>query len=224
MGNFSAETLSHFTAMGEDEFATTFPCIVKRVGLDIVSGTGTYTLADEVFSIRRLTWRGLRVDPLRNEASRKLFQGVTQVEKPLWYIFDNVGRAKIQFFPTPNETIAASSGLGMWGASIRTSVIVEYYSLPDYVDNVIPEIFRRRLLKYFTMWKCYELESNAQSLKKSEFNKMKWKAMSQYYGSLLFELHNKPRRLICQQTTPTVGRYIAPPILNISKFGFGVED
>src|SRR4051812_33857872 len=98
---FTSTLVSRLSNEGENDFAVTSPCIVKRISLTITAGTSTYTLPDDVKSIRRITWKGIKLDPLTQRNFRELFQSATQTGKPFWYVFNNVGLNQIQFFPNP---------------------------------------------------------------------------------------------------------------------------
>jgi hypothetical protein len=130
---FSESKLNRLSNEGENNFAVEYPCILKRISLsttvatasdfdsmtgDFDSATGNFddagssvtyvnpfTLPDDVISIRRVTWKGYKLDPLPHRNAREVFQNMTQLGRPFWYIFNNVGQNLIQLFPGPNEQL-----------------------------------------------------------------------------------------------------------------------
>lgn len=224
MPTFTNETITRLAQEAEQNFAVKYPCIVERLALDIVEDTHTYTLPDYVMDVRRLTWQGFKVLPIPGRKFRETFQGTiySQTGLPYWYVYNNMGgHNSIRFFPTPSMNIVASQS-DLYGAGIRTQVIVEYYRLPDFETKVIPEWFRRRLVKPYVIARCCEIDGQRASLKIATQQMEKFQALSAKYGALLSSMTSTPRRLIVQDPTFVPGRDIASPMLNISKFGTGV--
>ncbi len=130
---FSDRKITRLSNEGENNFAVEYPCIIKRISLattistptdfdsmsgDFDSATGDFdssgaaltyvnpfTLPDDVLSIRRVTWKGYKLDPLPQRNFREVFQNATQLGRPFWYVFNNVGQNLIQLFPGPNERL-----------------------------------------------------------------------------------------------------------------------
>jgi hypothetical protein len=219
--NSSVTTIDRLAQEGENNFAVDYPCILKRVALSVVSGTSTYTLSDDVISIRRITWKGFKLDPLPHRNAREVFQNMTQQGRPFWYIFNNIGQNNIQFFPCVNESIASVS-TNLYSFEIPNRVIVEYFQAPDFVNAIIPSYFRRRLLKAYVLRGCFNIEGQGQNLKNSKYFKERWRVLKQMYGELLGDLHNKPRKLIVNGISSS---YYFPghPILPIDRFGTSVD-
>ena len=247
--NSTSNTVSRLSGEAENNFAVEFPCILKRISLTVSIGESLVTLPDDVVSIRRVSWKGYKLDPLPQRNFREVFQNATQVGRPFWYVFNNVGQNLIQLFPAANEALPVGAGANLFdsntglfdsagglfdtftGANVGTNLyssnipnccIVEYFQAPDFVSAVIPSYIRKRLLKSFVLRGCFNIEGQGQNRKASAYFKDRWRMLKEMYGGLLDELHNKPRKLIVNGITSS---YFFPgnPILPIDKFGTSVD-
>ena len=221
MSLFDATTILRLSQEGENDFAVSNPCILKRVAPTVNSGDSIITLLDDVKSIRRITWKGYKLDPLPQRNFREVFQKGSQQGRPFWYIFNNVGQNQIQIFPAANETITGTTS-NLFGSAIPNQFIVEYFQTPDFVTATIPAYFRRRLLKTYVLRGCFNIEGQGQNLKSSKYFKQRWIMLSSLYEQLLKDLHNKPRKLVVQGISAA---YYFPgrPLLPIDKFGISVD-
>jgi|ERR1035437_714361 hypothetical protein len=218
---FSATTITRYSQEGENGFAVDYPCIIERYSPAVVSGTALVTLPDDVKSIRRVTWRGFKLDPLPHRNFREVFQSATQQGRPFWYVFNSVGQNVIQLFPAPNESLGAGSNLYN-SDGILNSFIVEYFQVPDFVNAIIPTYFRRRLLKAYVLRGCFSIEGQGQNKASSKYFTDKWRMLKEKYGMLLGDLHNKPRKLVVNGISAS---YYFPgnPVLPIGRFGTSVD-
>jgi hypothetical protein len=218
---FTSNTITRLSQEGENAFAVMYPCIIKRIAPAIVSGQNLITIPDDVKSIQRVAYKGYKLDPLPQRNFREVFQNGGQQGKPFWYIFNNVGQNTLQLFPTPSENIAAATD-NLFGSAIINQFIITYYAVPDYATYIIPDFFRRRLLKNYVLRGCFNIEGQGQNLKASKYFKQRWEQLSQLYGNLLCDLHNKPRKLVVNGITSA---YYFPgqPILPIDRFGISVN-
>ena len=214
--------ITRFSQEGENDFAEEFPCILTRLSLPVVKNQAVYNLPDSIRSIRRITWQGFKLDPLGQRNMREVFSYATQVGKPYWYVFNNVGANNLQFFPIPDQTIVPS-GKDLYSDAIITDVIIEYFILPDYAQYIIPIYFRRRLLKAYVLKNCFSIEGQGQNLKNRDYFNQRWMLLKQKYGMFLDEIHNKSRKL-CLNGITSSQFFPASPILPVSRFGVGVDD
>jgi hypothetical protein len=219
---WSSETIIRFSQEGENNFADVYPCILVRISLSTTRGVARYTLPENVRSIRRITWKGFKLDPLGQRNMREVFSYATQIGKPYWYVFNNVGANIIQLFPIPDESITPS-GKDLYSDAITTDVIIEYFALPDYATLVIPEYFRRRLLKTYVMNRCFAIEGAGQNLKNRDYFANRWNYLRDKYGQLMLEIHNKSRKL-CLNGITSSQFFPATPVLPVSRFGIGIDD
>jgi hypothetical protein len=222
MSLWPSETIIRFSQEGENDFVGDYPCILTRMSLPVVKNQSTYTLPDSIKSIRRITWKSWKLDPLGQRNMREVFSYATQVGKPYWYIFNNIGANNVQFFPIPDETINPSNK-DLWGDAITTDVIIEFFILPDYANYIIPRYFRRRLLKTFVLNRCFAIEGQGQNLKSRDYFNNRWNALKGKYGQFLDEIHNKSRKL-CLNGITSSQFFPATPVLPVSRFGVGVDD
>lgn len=217
---FNNALIDRLSGEAENNFAVDYPCILKRVAPAVTSGDQTVELSDDVLSIRRVTWKGYKLDPLPQRNFREVFQNATQQGRPFWYIFNNVGQNLIQLFPAANETIAAATA-NLYGSAIPDQLIIEYFQAPTSTAT-IPAYFRRRLLKSYVLRGCFNIEGQGQNLKASNYFKERWRILKEMYGMLLFDLHNKPRKLVVNGISSS---YYFPgnPMLPIDRFGTSVD-
>jgi len=218
---WDAETILRFANRGEDIFAVENNVIIERIALDIVSGTSQYTLPDYVYNVRKVLWKGYRLDPISHRDYRDGFIIPPILGLPREYIYNNIGKQIIQLVPTPNETVT-SVLTGLYGTEIPARVIVEYYRLPDHVDVMIPTYIRRRLLKCYVAKMCFAIEGRGQNLKASKYFDEKWKFLQGFYAEILEDLVTKPRRLVSDYEYDP--NYVTPfAHLNPNQFGIGVD-
>jgi hypothetical protein len=218
---FSESKVQRFSQGGEQIFCREFPCIQVRQSLSITASTHTYTLADDIIDIRRISYLGKKLDPLPHRMFREAFQNGSQTGKPFWYVFTNIGQNQVRFFPTPNATIAAASD-NLYGSSIDDAVIVDYFAAPDFSTKVVPVYFRRRLLKAATLESCFAVEGEGQNIKNSKYFKGRFTFLKNLYGGLLQDLHNRPRKLVLGASS---GSQFFPgqPLLPMSRYGISLD-
>lgn len=222
MSLWTSQTITRFSNEGENQFAEDFPCILTRMSLTIVANQSIYVLPDDVKSIRRITWQSWKLDPLGQRNMREVFQYASQVGKPFWYIFNNIGANTIKFFPCPPTNINPS-GLDLYSDAITTDVIVEYYQLPNFTISIIPLYIRRRLLKAYVLKGCFGIEGAGNNIKNRDYFSQKWDMLKERYGQLLGELHNKSRKL-CLNGITSSQFFPGQPVLPVSRFGIGIDD
>lgn len=224
MSVFSTEQLNRYTLAAEQEFSNEFKCIVDRVALPIVSGTSLYTLSDRVIDIRRITYRGIKIDPASHRNLRESFGGFNSTASgtPTDYIFNNLGQMVIKLFPTPSETLAHAQANLFTPTVILAQCIVEFYTLSDGIGYKIPEYIRRRLLKAYVLKQAFLAEGKGQNLKMSKYWGKKWDYLKELYGNQIYDQLNTPRRLVSGGNT-LKNQYLARPQLPVSMQGYGVD-
>lgn len=218
---FNSALITRYSQEAESTFACDHPCIVRRVALTIVAGTSIYSLRDDVASIRRVTWKGYKLDPLPQRNFREVFQSGTQSGQPFWYIFNNIGLNQIQLFPSPTENVSSIT-TNLYGSEIPNRVIVEYWQLPNYSTFIIPLYLRRRLLKAYVLRGCFNVEGPGQNLKNAAYFKKKYQYLSDRYGLLLNYFMNKPKKLVVNGISGS-NYFPGKPMLPISRYGTSVD-
>ncbi len=219
---WSDEILDRFYKEAEGHLTDDFPCLIDRIALDIVAGTGEYVIPDYVSNIRRLTWKGRRLDPLPERQMREAFQPAVQQGAPYFYIFNNIAFNTIKLFPTPNETVTTTTN-NLYGSEIPNRCIVEFYRAPDNLSFSIPTIVDRRIRKAFVLWKAFSIEGKGQDSKAAQYYKQKWDMLLKEFGSTLNELITAPRKLIVSSKYIDSLAYPSAPILPMDKYGISVN-
>lgn len=178
-------------AEAENNAAKEVFCITKRISLHIRALNSVYSLPDDCLSIRRITWSGKKLTPepfvgilefpLTNPAgvigafdadaySAAFFVSASNSTPsggdPYIYFYSGYGENLIKFYPTPTINVAASTGNLFKADVIRTSVVIEYYALPDFTGMIyrLPQYIARRLIKSYVLFKLMSLEGPGQDL------------------------------------------------------------
>jgi len=221
---FESNTITRFSQIGEDIFASQSECIIDRYSISTVSGTSIYTLPEYVTNIRRVTWKGTKLDPIPHRQFRENFPSIDSRGRPYWYVYNNIGQNQIKLYPTPSETISQQGGDLFLPAKISAGVIVEFARVSDYTLFTIPTFLRRRLLKAYVLKMCFAIEGPGQNIQASQYFDSKWQQLVSRYNILLFDLINKPRKLISGGQFEVISNVPHQPRLPISRYGISVDD
>lgn len=218
MAVWSDADLTRWSEQVEDRFAAEFNCIEKRIAIALVSGTPTYLLGTDVLSIRRITYNGIKIDPLPRRQKTAIFQNYVTVGNPKWYLYNDLMEQKqITIFPTPQTTVTASGNL--YGVGIRTGMVMSYWSRPDFSTYIIPTWFRMRVIKAGVMALAYQQEGVRQNLKAAQYWDNKFVRLANRCGAQMQTLMATSRRLTLKGNVRTYGNWPAPPVLPIDQFG-----
>ena len=193
--------LSALAKEGEEKIALLVNCIVDRFALQVFEGIPNYTLPDSVIGIRRITWKGMKLDFLTPLQWRQMFPfsggystegafessafaihafqtagmftDTSHMGKPQFYGFQGSNREMVSLFPTPNESVMISPGDLYDSEIIGENVIVECYRLSDDT-HTIPKFARRQLVKNYVMWKAFLKEGDSQNIKVAKYFEQKF--------------------------------------------------
>lgn len=220
---FDSTTVTRMVNQGEQSLSVEKPFLSDRYSFPTVIGTSVYTLPNYVTSIRRVTYKGTKLDPLPQRNQREVFQGATQVSKPFWYIFDNMGQNKISLFPAPAENLAAGSGATLYSSDIPNCVIVEFWRVTDNSIFVIPAYLRRQLLKQYSSRQLLTLEGPGQKKSLVKYYEQKWDVCKQSFIDHIDFMQGRPRKLIINSIN-AANYFPGSPMLPISRFGVGVDE
>lgn len=222
---FDSPTLARFFNQGEVILSQEKSFLFDRYSPALIGNQGTYVLPDYIKSIRRVTFNGMKLDPLPARTFREVFQSATQVGNPFWYIYNNIGLNTIQFFPCPEQNVGA--GIDLWNEagtnSFKTCLIIEHARISDNVNFVIPPYFRRQLLKQWTARQCFGIEGPGQNLKLSTYFDQQWEFRKKQFFDYLDDIHNKSRRLVVSEIVSS-NYFPASPVLPIANYGVAVEE
>lgn len=220
---FDSATVNRMVQQGEQNISVDKPFLTDRYSPPVVAGTGTYVLPNYVLSIRRVTYKGMKLDPLPQRNQREIFQGADQQSKPFWYIFNNLGQNTIKIFPTPSENLSAGSGATLYTTDIPNCLIIEFWRVADSSTFKVPAYLRRQLLKQYAAKQLLMLEGSGQNKKLSKFFEEKWKTVKQSFIDHIDYMATTPRKMIVGEISGQ-NYFPASPILPISNFGIGVDE
>ena len=219
---WTAAQINRFTLQAEEIFCNEFQCLIDRFAITIVSGLAQYTLPDTVADIRRITYKGKKLDPVSHRQFREFLGGLDSSGTPQFYIFNSVGQQVVKLFPTPTESIIASQMALFTPAAIAVQCIVEFYSIPDGVSTRLPDYVRRRLLKAYVLKQCFLSEGKGQNLKAAQYWSKKWDYLKDTYGTQIYDLLTSPKKTMLPGMDMD-NRRLAEPTLPIDHFGIGVD-
>lgn len=215
---WNSDQLTRYLNEGEADLATKLRCIIDRVSFDIVAETYEYSLPINALGIKRLTWLGKKLDPISylnwvSDYQPILDSGIfTPLSIPNIYVYSAIGLKNVLFYPVPNTTIDSTED-NLWGSAISTTVIAEYYRLPDTSDSVfrVPAYYRRRIVKCYALWKLLGQEGEGQDIEASRYYKNKY----DFYVDLAKVIQNKVFVSKIRGYSPSVSRRTRPerPIL-----------
>lgn len=222
MSIFTSDQINRYVLQAEQLFTDEFRCITDRIAIEVVSGTSLYILPDNIVDIRRITYRGVKIDPLSHRDMREYMDGTDSSGKPTNYVFNNVGQMVLKLIPTPAETLGTIQNDLFNPEIVRVQCICEFWTLADGIGYKLPDYIRRRLLKPYVLKSLFLAEGKGQNIKAAAYWDKKWKYLKQLYGIQLENQINEPRRLI---STGTYQRqpYLAQPVLPLSMRGVGVN-
>ena len=159
-----------------------------RTTISVTQGWSTVTLPSYVRKIARITWKGYKIWPVSWREMRDLNPSVAVVSdeeryettqgKPLYYCLHPNNYRKIQFFPAPNESIAADP-LGtadIMGTAIPNYVIVSCYRAPSTSNPSLqlPPYIARRTKKAYALREAFLIEGKGQNIKASDYYSQKY--------------------------------------------------
>jgi len=188
--------LEQLATDAEEDIQQAVTCIYHRFYLPVVAGTSVYTLDPLVRGIKRITWRGRKLDPCSWEDLQILTPHTAVVDnanrvetsqsRPFWYALHPTNIHDIRLYPTPNETFDAVTGdpfsptpneaqctISCWRNIDITNPL---YSLPTYID--------RRTRKAYILWKAFEKEGKGQNLTASKYYAQKYKFLIGQFNSI----------------------------------------
>ena len=158
------------------------PCLFYRFCLATTAGTSVYTMpSDIVKGIKRITWRGRKVEPLSWEQFVLLTPATVVVNennkfettnsRPQWYTIHPTNIHDIRFFPTPDESF---SGAGdPMSPDVGPTCIISAWRFVDTstAQSSLPTYIDRRTRKAYILWKAFEAEGPGQNMNGAMFYK-----------------------------------------------------
>lgn len=171
--------LNQLAADAERKIVADVPCIYDRFCLATTAGTSVYTLPDFVKGIKRITWRGRKVEPLNWEQFILLTPATvfvnannkieTSDSRPQWYTMHPTSIRDVRFFPTPGLNFDTTGD--PWSPNVGPSCIISCWRFVDTTDPTtsLPTYIDRRTRKAYILWKAFEQEGPGQDMKASKY-------------------------------------------------------
>ena len=216
----SDATLTRFFNAAEQQVSQETNFLVDRLSLNITAQQAIYTLPDYVRDIRRITWLGLRMDPLTNRSYRDFFGPGNQEGTPFWYLYSNIQQNSIQFFPVPPGNVPSVTNV--WDTDIPNGVIVEFNRISDNSTFVMPQWARNQVCKRYVSLKTYTMEGPGQNLKIAKYYEEQWPFWKARFKSRIDELYGVSAKRMITGIAQN-NWYPGTPILPIDQFGIYVD-
>ena len=186
-------------------------CIIRRISIPVYRDIVEYQLPDYVNNIRRVFYKGLRLNPIKGSGLEWInesvedgafaghafsdayyIDGISSINgsngrsgsKPFEYYYSTFGENVIRFDPGIDQDIIEYSD-GLYDTNIANAVIIEFYSVADGVNFKIPDYIRRRTIKSYVLYKAFAKEGDGQNLQASEYWKGRYDLLLNRARSIL---------------------------------------
>lgn len=167
------------------DITATVPCLYHRFFLTTVAGTSVYTLPQKCKSILRVTWRGIKLEPMSWDEFVMLTPGTAVVDsgnrvessqgRPYFYVLHPTNVHDIRFHPTPSETFTDTTA-DPYSPAVDSHCIISCWREIDDTDTLatLPTYIDRRTRKAYAAWRAFEKEGKGQSSKAASYYKKKY--------------------------------------------------
>jgi hypothetical protein len=189
------EVLNQLATDGAEHIALSANTIFYRFYQATVSGEGLIRLPQYVLGVRRVTWRGLKIDPIawidmeQLSLTEAMISNTDKVNastgRPLWYSTHPTNIRDLRLYPTPNETFA-TTGDPYSPSPNEARCCISCWRVPDDSDPLlsIPPYVDRRTRKAFVAWKAFEMEGKGQSRIAANYYKQKFLYLLKQFGAI----------------------------------------
>lgn len=197
---YNSSDEDYYIEQAETEICNEFSFIVDRYVLAITQNEYLYELPDYVTNIRRLTYRGRKLNPY--SGTEQILSGSTPQRysqgEPREYIYNFLGKKTIRLFPTPAETLSGT-GDGWSGSVIREKCVIEFFRTPSTSDEYlrIPSWIRTQLCEDYAILQLAKMDNAGYDLKTVKRYEGKWQQTKENIAkikSLMFRC--MPRSMI----------------------------
>lgn len=189
---FSDDLLNQLAIDAEQQINQDLQCIYTRFCLATVIGQSVYTLPSYVRGVKRVAWRGKKLDPvtfddmmLLTPATAGGFLDNTTIGRPLYYCMHPTNPYDIRLFPTPDEAFTDNAEDPFSPSVNGASCIVACWRSTDdiFADPraLLPAYIDRRTRKAFILWKAFENEGKGQNLTASAYYQQKYEFLIQQF-------------------------------------------
>lgn len=191
---WTTDYLASLNVEAGDQISTDINCIYNRSMLATTQGLSTYTLPAMLRSLLKVTWRGLKVDPVNWEQFTSLTPNavfldlINRIEapegRPYWYTINPTNLFDIRFYPTPNESFTDTGD--PFSPDNGPKCIVSYYQKIDtlYPTTVLPFYVDRRLRKVYVLWQAFLAEGKGQDLKAAEYYRNRYNFLIERFRAI----------------------------------------
>ncbi len=187
--------LARLAADGEQDIVNRVACLFHRYAINIVADTSLYTLPVKTSRIRRVTWKGVKLDPITFDDLCLLNPNYVWVDvsnkvdiptgKPQFYVLHPTNINDIRFYPCPNVTITYDN-TDVYGAGIEANVIISCFrNIDDSAEpSRLPDYIYRRAVKAYVLWKAFLQEGKGQNIVASNYYKSKYEYYVLHFDKL----------------------------------------
>lgn len=212
----------------EREISGSFDFICDRLSLEIISGTGTYELPNYVTNIRSILYLGKELHAKGGRTS--IITGDTPfgstTTAPYEYQISGLGQRVIRLLPTPGDNIPVYVGDLFTPDADRLGCIVEFYRTAHYDtydhDLMLPDWFRRFILKDHVCWKAFSAEGPGLDLRAATYFDQKRLMNQQYLAKINSNLRNCYQMVLSDNKMigrRKPGRPVLPPNFGLPQYG-----
>lgn len=196
---FSDTLLNQLTSDAELAIVRDTQCLYHRFLLPVVAGTSVYTLPSKVNGVKRITYRGWKLEPVSWEELTILSPGTffindsnkeeTSQSRPFWYALHPTNVSDIRLYPTPAETFNANDPtIDPYSPDSGPSCIVSCWRNVDtsFIDPtaVLPQYIDRRTRKAYVLWKAFEKDGPGQSLTAAKYYEARYKYLIESFRKI----------------------------------------
>ncbi len=150
-------------------------CLFHRFYLATTAGTPVYTLPDKVRRIKKITWRGIALDPMGWQDAEALFPSFANAggsnnidgssSRPQYYALHPTNIKDIRLYPTPSETFVDTGGDPYKPLTNEARCTITCWRSIDLDDPLasLPTYIDRRTRKAYALWKAFGKEGPGQN-------------------------------------------------------------
>lgn len=164
-----------------------------RSSIEIVKGTGTYSLDSAVKDMQRITWNGFKMEP-KSQKQLSMLSPVyrTSTSRPFYYSIGSDGYLVLRVFPVPSlnlhqvndELLNTEDGIGN---GLIVSATQNSDEFPRNITYPFPAYIGLKLIKDYVLWRCFEVDGAGQDLKASSYFEQKYNSKVEFYKDIVMK-------------------------------------
>ena len=192
---WSEAYLNQLATDAEQQINKDIQCIFEKQYIPITAGISINTLPSVVRSLKRITWRGRKLEPASWEELIALSPATiggyieTSRSRPQWYAMHPTNPYDIRLYPTPDETFVTPNGLNPYGQlDNETACCISYWRDIDPTGTnplaLLPEYIDRRTRKAYILWRAFAQEGKGQNMSASAYYQKKYSFLIQSFRSI----------------------------------------